>query len=294
MKLVSRYSSLHHIDTEAPQLPDLKTLIAPWTRDRIRRIDRYIELCVAGGLNCVGDRKLPDHTGVYLATRYGAVTTSAKVMEAIVAEGDMPRPLHFVNTLGNSACFYLTRLLGTTGNTLVISQEELSFEAALFHAWLDLHQGNVKAALVGGIDEVALPLQQQADRLGVKASGFFTEGTHWLLLEKNNESLTDLTTPVFEQPRYFADLTELAQYLENYPDSLLHAAFTLSAREQKILGAANISTFTPADTTTHGVYNGALLITLCDRLMAQGGTGLHLAKNAQDHYFVQAIRCYPD
>src|SRR5690606_3397007 len=101
IKPPSRRSPLHSLDRHDPALPDTKTLIAPWTAERIRRIDRYIELCVAGGLNCVAQQKLPAHTGVYLATRFGAITTSAKVMETIIAEGDMPKPLHFVNTLGN-------------------------------------------------------------------------------------------------------------------------------------------------------------------------------------------------
>lgn len=295
IKLLSRFSSLHNIDSTEPVLPDLKALIAPWTAERIRRIDRYIELCVAGGLNCVAQQKLPAHTGVYLATRFGAITTSAKVMETIIAEGDMPKPLHFVNTLGNTACFYLTRLLKTTGHTLVISQEQFSFEAALFHALLDLQQGNAEAALVGGIDEVALPIVHQAERLGVNVSGIFNEGTHWLLLEKNKAADNSEAWLQFVQPVYCSNFATLLPYLQDFSGFLLSviadfseaelAQLPDSFREQKIIADANIK--------RHGVYSAASLIDLCDRLLEEKQNGLHLVRNAEGNFFVQPVIYMP-
>ena len=41
----SHYSLLHSIDAAEPQLVDLNALIARWHPERIRRIDRYIQLC---------------------------------------------------------------------------------------------------------------------------------------------------------------------------------------------------------------------------------------------------------
>ncbi|MBE8715859.1 hypothetical protein [Cellvibrio polysaccharolyticus] len=291
IKLLSRFSSLHNIDSDEPVLPDLKALIAPWTEERIRRIDRYIELCVAGGLNCVAQQKLPAHTGVYLATRFGAITTSAKVMETIIAEGDMPKPLHFVNTLGNTACFYLTRLLKTTGHTLVISQEQFSFEAALFHALIDLQQGNIEAALVGGIDEVALPIVHQAERLGVNASGIFTEGTHWLLLEKNTAASNSDAWLQFLPAIYCNDLETLLPHVQGYASSGLSLVADFSEQERARLPDFFQEKLTTPDTNVHrhGVYSAASLIDLCERLLAEKQNGLHLVRNAEGHFFLQPI-----
>lgn len=295
IKLLSRFSSLHSIDSTEPVLPDLKALIAPWTPERIRRIDRYIELCVAGGLNCVEQQKLPAHTGVYLATRFGAITTSAKVMETIIAEGDMPKPLHFVNTLGNTACFYLTRLLHTTGHTLVISQEQFSFEAALFHALLDLQQGNIEAALVGGIDEVALPIANQAERLGVTASGIFNEGTHWLLLEKNKAADNSEAWLQFIQPMYCNNFETLLPHLQNYPCNLVSVISDFSDAELAQLpeNFREQTTIPDADVKRHGVYSAASLIGLCDHLLAEKKNGLHLVRNTEGHFFVLPIIYMP-
>lgn len=295
IKLLSRFSSLHNIDSHEPVLPDLKTLIAPWTEERIRRIDRYIELCVAGGLNCVAQQKLPAHTGVYLATRFGAITTSAKVMETIIAEGDMPKPLHFVNTLGNTACFYLTRLLKTTGHTLVISQEQFSFEAALFHALLDLQQRNAEAALVGGIDEVALPIVHQAERLGVNVSGIFNEGTHWLLLEKNKAADNREAWLQFVQPVYCNNFETLVPHLQKYSAGSLSVIADFSEAELAQLPDSfrEQKTTPDADVKRHGVYSAASLIGLCDRLLAKKQNGLHLVRNQEGNFFVQPIIYMP-
>lgn len=291
IKLLSRFSSLHHIDSAAPVLPDLKPLIAPWAGERIRRIDRYIELCVAGGLNCVGKQTLPAQTGVYLATRFGAITTSAKVMESIIANGDMPKPLHFVNTLGNTACFYLTRLLGTTGHTLVISQEQFSFEAALFHALMDLQQGNIAAALVGGIDEVTLPLEHQAQRLGVTASGVFTEGTHWLLLEKTTSTSNNHAWLQFMPVIYCLDFETALPHLEKMTAGCLSLVADFSAEETSRLPAffqQHLAT-APANLHQHGVYSAASFIQLCDRALTTQQPGLHVVRNGSGHLLLQSV-----
>lgn len=280
MNLLSSYSLLSQVHADQPEVMDLKPLIAPWTAQRLRRVDRYIELCVAGGLNCVGGRELPATTGVYLATRCGAVTTSARVMENIVSQGEMPKPLHFINTLGNSAGFYLTQLLRTTGNTLVISQEYLSFEAALVHACLDLESGRIPCALVGGIDEVALPLELHAQRLEQTTAQTFSEGSHWLLLEKN-PSTNGVT---LDAPQYFADVDGLAHWLAQQQPTILQCSFAPLPEETELMGRqASLTNFT-WEGATHGVFSGAALIHLTDRIARDGERGVHLARAGDGSY----------
>lgn len=291
MRLVSQYSLLYTVNAEQPELLDLKTLITPWTNgQRLRRVDRYIELCVAGGLNCVGGRPLAADTGVYLATRCGAVTTSARVMETIVGNRDMPKPLHFINTLGNSACFYLTQLLRTTGNTLVISQEYLSFEAALLHAWVDLQQGRVSCALVGGIDEVALPLTLHSQRLGAENAQYFNEGSHWLLLEPNAKDTDSAAQLAVTQPEYFADLSALSTWLSHQKLSKIQCSFAPTTEEHQLLADhGHVSSFTP-EQIGHGVFSGAALVHF-STVMAHTSSecGIHLARNNDSGYCAVAL-----
>lgn len=283
MNLLNHYSLLHRVMAEDPQLPDLKPLIARWTGQRIRRLDRYIELCIAGGLGCVAERRLPADTGIYLATRCGAVTTSAAVMQAIIAEGESPKPLHFVNTLGNSAGFYLTQLLGVTGNVVVMSQESFSFEATLMHAWLDLQAGRVACALVGAFDEVALPLDRHAQRLQVERAICFTEGSHWLLLDAQ-ESPPGLSV---ECPFYTGSAEAMAAWLRLYPQARVQTGFAPTPEERLWLPAGSTSfwerTFAQAEgMVSHGVFSGAALVDLLQSV--QRGRGIHLARNGAQAY----------
>lgn len=282
MQLISSYSLLYSVSKENPQLMDLRPLIAPWVPQRIRRIDRYIELCVAGGLNCVAGRKLPSDTGVYLATRCGAVTTPAQVTENIFSHCDTPMPLHFVNTLGNTAGFYLTQLLNTCGNTLVVSQEHLSFEAALLHAWLDIQQRRVSMALVGGFDEITLPFLHQAKRLDAPDATSLTEGSHWLLLGANDAANADVT---LQSPEYFADISRLCEWLRGKNNPYLQCAFIPTGIERELLhnNAQLLSDFIP-DGIAHGVFSGAAIIALCTYISDRGGTGLHIMRDRRGGY----------
>lgn len=277
MKLISRYSLHHNFAADQTELPDLRALIAPWVPQRIRRIDRYIELCVAGGLNCVAGRLLPEDTGVYLATRAGAVSTPAQVMEGIFARQDTPMPLLFVNTLGNTAGFYLTQLLHTKGNTLVVAQEQLSFEAALLHASLDLQQGRIRTALVGGFDEAALPLLQHARRLGIDTHEEIAEGSYWLLL--SNE-LADTAAITLGNPTYFTALEDVRAWLRQQEVQQVRCAFTPSADEQTQLASAVDEVQVCAQTgISQGAFSGGSLIELCGWVEQNGKSGIHLARN---------------
>lgn len=277
MKLISRYSLHHSFGRDQADLPDLRALIASWVPQRIRRIDRYIELCVAGGLNCVAGRQLPENTGVYLATRAGAVSTPAEVMDGIFAQQDTPMPLHFVNTLGNTAGFYLTQLLHTKGNTVVVAQEQLSFEAALLHAWLDLQQGRIHTALVGGFDEAALPLTQHARRLGIDAQEEIAEGSHWLLLSTETANAAAIT---LGNPVYFADVEEVLGWLREQDIQHLQCAFIPTADEQvqleTVVGEVHVSTQTGI---SQGAFSGGSLIELCAWVEQNCKSGIHLARN---------------
>ena len=289
MRVRAHYSLLNEIESGPnATLPALEPLIARWHGTRIRRIDRYIQLCVAGGLNCIAGQPLHPQTGVYLASRVGAVSTSAKTMIQTEQKAEMPKPLHFVNTLGNSAGFYLTQLLGLTGTAVVVSQEWLSFESALLHAWLDLQQGRIDCALVGGFDEVPLPTSHQLERLDQAHISppptHLTEGTHWLLLERSTDPFgTNLGAPL-----WLADAQELEQWLQTQerfdriqtsfnPNSAETALLTTHADEQQVF------TRTAA---LHGTFSGAALVHLSEQLEGRsiGYRALHLMRGPGGPY----------
>lgn len=280
MYIQNHYSLLHEIARDGEQLPDLQPIIVQQHGSRIRRIDRYIQLCIAGGLSCT-HKNLAANTGVYLGTRCGAVATSAKVMETIAAQLELPKPLHFVNTLGNSAGFYITQLLGLTGTALVVSKERQSFEAALTHALVDLQNSVSESVLVGGFDEVTLPLEQQLQRLGASANApALFEGSHWLLLSREPQG----SQQSVGLPRYHSHLSEA---LEQNPEALkgtLQLDFLPDTLERTQLQQQPYSVFKAGDLAQgkipHGVFSAAALIDL----IRQDKAGLHISRATNGYY----------
>lgn len=285
----SHYSLLHSIDAADPQLVDLNALIARWHPERIRRIDRYIQLCVAGGLNCVAGRPLPADTGVYLSTNSGAISTPSATMRHIQQQGELPKPLHFVNTLSNSAGYYLTRLLQLNGNTVMVSDSETSFEAALLHAGMDLLAGRISVALVGAFDDIAMPMAQQLERMHAPAgTASLYEGSHWLLLERDRGNQPQ-TGPQLELPCYLTGREQLAKWLDRYRELPIQLSFSPDAEEQALLAGRNWQGF-PAQALPHGVFSGAALTAL----VAGNQSALHLSKKTGGSYCAVIVSGTPE
>lgn len=185
MQIISQANLFHAISDE---LPDLHSRIEQLNGTRVRRVDRFIQLCLAGSLSCCEQLKLNPDCGLVIATGCGTVSTMAAIMETVWKKHHPPKPLHFVNSLGNSACFYVARALGITGHSTAVTQENFSFEAALNQAEALLAGGYASQILVGGIDEAPLPIEDHRKRLSADSTyTSILEGSHWLLLEANGK-----------------------------------------------------------------------------------------------------------
>lgn len=169
-------------DTEGG-LVDLGAELKRASRQPVRRIDRFIQLAMIGSARCVGERTLPATTGIYLASGCGPISSNAAVQQQMFSDGLIPKPAHFINTLANTAGFYVARNLGLEGQCLFVSRGYAAFEAALELALTDLAQGYLPAALVGCVDECTLPLEQHAQRMHRTDAQRYAEGSVWLLLE---------------------------------------------------------------------------------------------------------------
>lgn len=167
----------------ANELLDLRAELKAGVREHVRRVDRFIQLALVGAARCVGSRELPAGCGVYLASGMGPVDSTAVVQEQMFRHGVLPKPAQFINTLANTAGFYIARNFGLDSQCLFISRGYASFEAALDLACEDLVSRRVPMALVGGVDQCTLPLNAHARRLHHPDAPVLAEGSQWLLLE---------------------------------------------------------------------------------------------------------------
>ena len=108
------------------------------------------------------------------------------ITEVFKHGGGFPSPNQFANSVSNAAAFVLARICEVTGTVLTISQEELSFESALWMAQSYLESGEIELALVGGCDIFTPTIEEYRERVNLTPDNSrplpMGEGSSWLLL----------------------------------------------------------------------------------------------------------------
>jgi hypothetical protein len=161
----------------------------------LRRAGRFIKLVCCGALTClksVPPEELKDKKiGIFLATGLGNIDEILPfITQVFKHEGGFPSPNQFANSVSNAAAFFLARISEIKGVVLTISQEELSFESALWLAQSYLESGELDLALVGGCDIFTPTAADYRDRMDLRPDNHRSmpmgEGSSWLLLGNSN------------------------------------------------------------------------------------------------------------
>ena len=176
-----------------------KEFEAHWS-GRFRKIGRFIKLALAGAAVAVkhaGLKELPARrTGIFLGTGLGNLADLVPFVISLY-DGSIPSPIQFANSVGNSGAFYVAQAYGVEGPVQAISQDEVSFEAAVVNAALLLEAGEIDLALVGGVDVFVAPLSDHLARIGRDAAELseasLAEGAgFWVLSRKRSGSIAEL------------------------------------------------------------------------------------------------------
>lgn len=193
-------SNYHHAITNG--LPSLNSELKAITGANIRRVDRLTQLALIGGFQCKSGITFPKSTGLYLSSIYGSISNTAAVLSEIYQQGQLPKPLNFINSVSNAACFYLAKYLGILASNQFVSRDHFTLEAGLKLACIDLEIGNIEAALVGVVCEVDQNQKNHRQRLNIDQKYKLAEGSHWLYLTHHCEKmsalakLTHVTEPI--------------------------------------------------------------------------------------------------
>ncbi len=196
----------------ADDLPALKEQVRETLGQPVRRIGRFIQLALIGAGRCVGSETPAPATAVYLTSGRGDLEITIEVMQTLFRDGQTPKPLSFINSVSNSACYYIARQFNLHGRSNFICNRHFAFESALQLAQLDLRAGLVDSALVGSVDVAVAPLRDHRRRLGLEADALLAEGSHWLWLQRGP---ADSTTPKLLAARQFADRAALDAWLQS-------------------------------------------------------------------------------
>ncbi len=156
----------------------------------VRRIARFIQLALIGAGRCARQIELPKDVAVYLGSGRGDMEVTIEVMQSLIRDGQAPKPLSFINTVSNAACFYVAQGLQLMGRSMFVCNRYFAFETMLQLAALDLRSGVAATALVGTVDVVVPPLAAHRLRLGVAADTTVADASHWLFLRARASAAT--------------------------------------------------------------------------------------------------------
>lgn len=183
----------HYFHRLSDAYPSLDARVNAITRERYRRIDRFVQLALLGAAECVAGRQLATDCGLYLSSGFGPINSNVLVQDAIHRDSRLPMPFNFVNTLGSSACYHVVKELNLTGEAVMVARGNASFTAALMCAYSDLASGVASQVLVGAVEECVLPGDRHRALLRLDEGVAIAEGSHWVLLERDERAGTPLS-----------------------------------------------------------------------------------------------------
>jgi len=163
----------------------------------MRRAGRFIKLVCCGALSCMQSAPKEvlqgKRTGIFLSTGLGNIDEILPfITQVFKHDGGFPSPNQFANSVSNAAAFFLAKACDVKGAVLTVSQEELSFESALWLAQSYLAAGEIDLALVGGCDVFTPSVHDYRERLNLVSGRYrrapLGENSSWLLLGGDGEA----------------------------------------------------------------------------------------------------------
>lgn len=209
----------------------------------MRRVGRFIKMVCCGGMACLQKVSLDylkgKKTGIFMSTGLGNVDEIMPFITQVFKHGGgFPSPNQFANSVSNAAAFVLAQICEVTGTVLTISQEELSFESALWLAQSYLENGEIELALVGGCDIFTPTVEQYRERVNLAPDEArlipMGESSSWLLLgNSEGEKIGNILTVDFGEKLIPPEEFSVSENILSRSEKLISASFSDDSVGQK-------------------------------------------------------------
>ncbi|MBN1474726.1 MAG: hypothetical protein JW914_08930 [Syntrophaceae bacterium] len=230
-------------EAKLPLSPD--ELVQKIMGQPMRRAGRFIKLVCCGALACLQsapkeilqDKKV----GIFLSTGLGNIDEILPfITQVFKHDGGFPSPNQFANSVSNAAAFFLAREAGVKGIILTISEEELSFESALWLAQTYLESGQIDLALVGGCDVFTPTIEESHDRINLTSdnSRFLPvgEGSSWFLLGGGQENkVGDILAVHFDSAESSRGESSVKNNLSDFGENLIEPFLKRKKEKERFL-----------------------------------------------------------
>ncbi len=267
--------------------------VSRYTRLHFRRANRFVLLSLAGACRCAHEQSIKKNTGVYLTTENGNLGDTETVLHQIFQMRQFPMPYNFINTMSNTASFYVAQSLELLGRNMTFSSKLLSFERGLELLHCDMVAGSVNEALIGGVDEASFSKTQFEAKFDRRYEDFnMVEGSCWLLIKKEAERAMGEISVVAA----FADLGKLLEWIGGQaferPVFVAHGIL-VDPEEKRAVGHAlpDATLFDPIGDI--GYFDSAGASAVTHFLQRDGGACLiHVNKDTRGQFMVMRVEKY--
>lgn len=132
--------------------PDFKQFISAGDA---RRMGKLLKRALATSLSALKEGGIENPDAIITGTGFGSVENTELFLDAMVREGEqMLKPTQFMQSTHNTASSLIGIHTHSHGYNSTYTQKGLSFDSALYDAWLQFRLGKIGSALVGGHDEM--------------------------------------------------------------------------------------------------------------------------------------------
>jgi 3-oxoacyl-(acyl-carrier-protein) synthase len=147
-----------------------RDFIAPMKMRRMNMLSRYGLSAAKLALTDRGGETIATDSGVVIGTSFGPVQTSVEYMQEYVEKGAaLAPPQLFAESVANAPGSHIAIENGLRGFNVTVTQRESSALAAAMYASSQILKGNVRSALIGGVEEVNEMIFSVLDRVGALA-----------------------------------------------------------------------------------------------------------------------------
>ena len=189
-----------------------KQKLSRYTKLKFRRASKFVLLSLVGASQCAQRQLIQADTAIYLTTENGNLGDTETVLDQIYHKHEFPMPYNFINTMSNTASFYVAQIFDILGRNFTFSSKQLSFERGLELLRNDLAAGFVKEALFGGVDEVSFSKSQFETKFNRPYRDYeMIEGSCWLLIKADNGGALGEITAI----ESFGSLNQTAHWLKD-------------------------------------------------------------------------------
>jgi len=199
------------------QEPDTRNLIPP---SEARRMSRILKRALVTSITALNESGISHPEAIITGTGTGCMENSEKFLIDLCRYGEnCLKPTLFMQSTHNTISSLIAIILKCHGYNNTYSHMGISFESALFDAWLQIKSGMIRNALIGAHDEVTPFMALVMERTHPEFA-FISETSMSAMLSSGSDSTSACEIKdikLFHKP----DMEKLAALLNEDTDPML-------------------------------------------------------------------------